>query len=451
MFSFEHLAFLIQLYLSAIYNFGIAFETYKSKNIKMDREISPQERRRVLRKQIAIYCGAGIMIIGIIMLCFSLARDSVALADIKLADVDRGDVDATIPASGVVAPAFEEVINSPITSRVVEVYHRAGDVVEAGTPLLRLDLAAAQTDYDSRLDELAMLRLELEQLRANNRTRLSELKKQIEVSRMKLRRMDAELKNERYLDSIGSGTTDRVREVELSRNSQKLELEQLEEQLANETDVKRADEQLKILQIEIKEKDIAQQGRTLGEAEIRAPRRATVTTIADRLGATVSTGQQVATIADLGHYRVDAQVAESYASEIKAGSRVWLKISRQTLEGLVGTVSPTARSGMLDVRVTILNDSASILRPGIKADVKISNGLRTDVVRVPNTNFYTGPASYQLYVRRPGADEIELRTVQLGAAGYDYVEVISGLTPGEQIVISDTKRFDNAPNIKLKE
>ncbi len=415
----------------------------------MDREISPKERRRALHRQIAVYCGVAAVAAGILILCFSLARDSVDLADLKLADVDRGDVDATIPASGVIAPAFEEVINSPISSRVVEVYHRAGDVVEAGTPLLRLDLAAAQTDYDSRLDELAMLRLELEQLRANNRTRLSELRKQIEVSRMKLRRMDAELKNERYLDSIGSGTTDRVREVELSRNSQKLELEQLEEQLANETDVKRADEQLKVLQIEIKEKEVVQQSRTLGDAEIRAPRRATVTTIADRLGATVSAGQQVAAVADLGHYRVDAQVAESYVTEIKAGSRVWLKISRRTLEGLVGAVSPTARSGMLDVRVTILNDSASVLRPGVKADVKISNGLRADVVRVPNLSFYSGPGSYQLYVRRPGAGEIERRNVQLGAAGYDFVEVISGLTPGEQIVVSDTKRFDNAQNVKL--
>lgn len=417
----------------------------------MDREITTEERHKALRKQIIIYVCVVLAVAGLIMLFFNVARESVNIADIKFAAVDRGDVDATIPAGGVVAPAFEEVINSPISSRVVEVYHRAGDVVEAGTPLLKLDLAAAQTDYDSQLDKLAMLRLQLQQLRANNRTRLSELKKQIEVARMKLRRQEAELKNERYLDSIGSGTTDRVREVELARNSQRLELEQLEEQLTNETSVQKADEQLKVLEIEIQEKALAQQGRTLGDAEIRAPRRATVTTIADRLGATIGAGQQVATVADLGHYRVDAQVAESYASEIKAGSRVWLKISRQTLEGLVGAVSPTAHSGMLDVRVTILNDSASVLRPGVKADVKISNGLRADVVRVPNMNFYSGPGSYQLYVRRPDAGEIERRNVQLGAAGYDFVEVISGLTPGEQIVVSDTKRFDNAQNVKLDE
>ncbi len=421
------------------------------KTDSMDREITPQERRKALRKQIIIYGCVALAAAGLLLVVFNMARDSVNVADLKFAAVDRGDVDATIPASGTVAPAFEEVINSPISSKVVEVYHRAGDVVEAGTPLLRLDLDAARTDYDSQLDKLAMLRLQLDQLRANNRTRLSELKKQIEVSRMKLRRQEAELKNERYLDSIGSGTTDRVREVELACNSQKLELEQLEEQLTNETDVKKADEQLKLLEIEIMEKELGQLGRTLGDAEIRAPRRATVTTIADRLGATVSAGQQVATVADLGHYRVDAQVAESYAPDLKAGSRVWLKISRQTLEGLVGAVSPTARSGMLDVRVTILNDSATVLRPGVKAEVKISNGLRADVVRVPNLSFYTGPGTYQLYVRRPGAGELERRNVQLGAAGYDYVEVVSGLNTGEQIVASDTKRFENALNVKLKE
>lgn len=398
-----------------------------------------------------IYGGMAAALIGAVVLAFSLSGDSVNVADLKFAAVDRGDVDATISGNGTVVPAFEEVINSPISSRVVEVYHRAGDVVEAGTPLLRLDLDAARTQYDSQMDKLAMLRLELEQLRANNRTRLSDLKKQIEIARMKLRRMEAELKNERYLDSIGSGTTDRVHEVELSRNSQRLELEQLEEQLANETDVKRADEQLKRLEIEIMEKEVAQQSRTLGDAEIRAPRRATVATISDRLGATVAAGQQVAAIADLGHYKVDVQVAENYAPELRIGSKVWLKVNRRTLEGLVGAVAPTARNGMIDVNVTILEDSAAVLRPGVRADVKISNGLRADVVRIPNLAFYTGPGTYQVYVRRPGAGELERRNVQLGQAGYDYVEVVAGLTPDEQIVASDTKRFDNAQIIKLKQ
>ena len=416
----------------------------------MDREISKEVKRRRLWRNIACYGGAAAAVGLVWWMVSAMMATTVDFADLKFAKADRGDINATLNGTGTVAPAFEEVINSPISSRVVEVYHRPGDEVEAGTPLLRLDLEASRTAYNTELDKLAQLRLQLTQLRANNRTRLSDLAKQIEVARMKLRRYDAEYVNERYLDSIGSGTTDRVREVELTRNSARLELEQLQEQLANETEVKRADEQLKQLEIEIQTKNIAQQERTLGDAEIRSPRRATVTSIADRLGSTVGAGQQVAAIADLGHYRVDAQVAELYAPEIKAGSRVWVKAGRETLGGMVSGMSPTAVNGMLTVTVTLDNDSAQVLRPGVKAEVQIATGVRADVVRLPNKSFYNGPGSYQLYVRRPGSDELEQRTVHLGAAGYDYVEVVSGIGEGEELVLNDTKRFDNQPTVKIK-
>ncbi|MDO4320144.1 MAG: HlyD family efflux transporter periplasmic adaptor subunit [Bacteroidales bacterium] len=416
----------------------------------MDREITKDEQRRRALRRIAVVAAVAAVVVGGAVAAGRLIAPSVDGATLRMADVDRGDIDVTIAGTGRVEPAFEEVINSPLSSRVVEVYHRSGDVVEAGTPLLRLDLDAARTDYDSRLDELAMLRLQLSQLRANNRTRLSDLRKQIEVACMRLQRLDAELVNERYLDSIGSGTTDRVREVRFNRDAGRLELEQLEQQLANETDVMAADERLKQLEIDIKNKDVAQQARTLGDAEIRAPRRATVTSIADRLGATVSAGQQIATVADLGHYRVDARFADSYASDLKAGGRVRLTVSRKSLDGFVSSVSPTARDGMLDVVVTLDCDSADVLRPGVKADVAVSNGLRVDVVRIPNAGFYTGPGDYRLYVRRDGSDELEVRQVKLGAAGYDYVEVLSGLVPGDRIVTSGTDRFGKETRIKIK-
>lgn len=417
----------------------------------MDREISKEVKRRRQWRRIAAIGGAAVAVALVWSIAADISAESVGVSELKLATVDRGDVDATLSGNGTVVPAFEEVIISPIASRVVEVYHRPGDVVEAGTPLLRLDLDASQTAYRSESDKLAQLRLQLEQLRANNRTRLSDLAKQIEVARMKVRRYDAEYVNERYLDSIGSGTGDRVREVEFTRNSAWLELEQLEQQLANETDVKRADEQLKLLEIEIQERQISQQARTLNDAEIRAPRRATVTSIADKLGATVSAGQQVAAIADLGHYRVDATVSENNAPDVHPGSRVWVKAGKETIEGMVSGMSPTALNGLITVNVTLDNDSAAVLRPGVKAEVKISNGLRADVARVPNRSFYTGPGLYQLYVRASGSDELQLRSVRLGAAGYDFVEVVSGLNPGDQIVTNDTKRFDGATIVKIKE
>lgn len=72
-----------------------------------------------------------------------------------------------------------------------------------------------------------MKRYQLQRLKIDNQTELDDIEMKIKVSAMKLNRMEAELRNEQYLDSLGSGTTDKVRQAELAVNTARLELEQL--------------------------------------------------------------------------------------------------------------------------------------------------------------------------------------------------------------------------------
>ena len=416
----------------------------------MDREIPKQKLKQRQRRRFLLGGAIAALAAGAVIAIGSLTEESVNIADIKLSAADRGDIDAAVNGNGTIVAAFEEVIVSPVNSRILEVYHHSGDIVEEGTPLLKLDLGEASTREASERDELAMMRLDHQRLQASHRTRLSDLRMQIKVAEMKLRRQEVEVANERHLDSIGSGTTDRVREAEFGLRTQRLELEQLREQLANEQRMLQAEDDAKLLEISIKENNLAQTSRILADAEIRSPRRATVTSISDRLGTTVSQGQKVAVIADLGHYRVDATITESSAQEVRAGSRAHIVFGRNHTEGFVSSVAPTAVNGMIEVKVTLHNDSLSSLRPGIKTDIKISNGVKEGVVRIPNLPFYTGPNNYTLYVRPKGASYLERRSVKLGSAGYDYIEVVSGILPGDEIVASSTAIFGNARRVNLR-
>lgn len=416
----------------------------------MDREIPKQKLKQRQRRRFLLGGAIAALAAGAVIAIGSLTEESVNIADIKLSAADRGDIDAAVNGNGTIVAAFEEVIVSPVNSRILEVYHHNGDIVEEGTPLLKLDLGEASTREASERDELAMMRLDHQRLQASHRTRLSDLRMQIKVAEMKLRRQEVEVANERHLDSIGSGTTDRVREAEFALRTQRLELEQLREQLVNEQRMLQAEDDAKLLEISIKENNLAQTSRILADAEIRSPRRATVTSISDRLGTTVSQGQQVAVIADLGHYRVDATITESSAQEVRAGSRAHIVFGRNHTEGFVSSVAPTAVNGMIEVKVTLDNDSLSSLRPGIKTDIKISNGVKEGVVRIPNLPFYTGPNNYTLYVRPKGASYLERRSVKLGSAGYDYIEVVSGILPGDEIVSSSTAIFGNVRRVNLR-
>ena len=180
----------------------------------MDREIPKEVRQRERRKQwmkIGTGVVAAVVVMGGMM---RLMQSSLNRKDLLFSTVDKGTIEVSVSASGKVVPAFEEIINSPINSRIVEVYKKGGDSVDVGTPILRLDLLSAETDYKKQLDEEQMKQLQLEQLAIQNRSKLSEMEMQLKVSRMELNRKEVELRNERYLDSLGAGTTDKVRQVE---------------------------------------------------------------------------------------------------------------------------------------------------------------------------------------------------------------------------------------------
>ena len=42
------------------------------------------------------------------------------------------------------------------------------------------------------------------------------------------------------------------------------------------------------------------------------------------------------------------------------------------------------------------------------------------------------------------------REVKLGECNYDYIEVISGLEPGEQVVVNDMSKYKGKEKIKVK-
>ena len=386
----------------------------------------------------------------VLSVLISLMRTGVKEKDLVFSTVDQGTIEVSVSASGKVVPAFEEIINSPINTRILEVYKKGGDSVDVGTPILKLDLQSAETEYKKQLDEEQMKRYQLEQLEVNNSTYLSDLEMQVKVSEMKLNRMEVELRNERYLDSLGSGTTDRVHQAELNFKTGKLELEQLRKQLANERKVKAADLKVKQLEYEIFRKSLAETKRTLDDAQVRSPRKAILTYINNQIGAQVGEGTQIAVISDLSHFKVEGEIADTYGDRVAAGGRAIVKIGSEKLEGQVSSVTPLSKNGVISFTVQLEDDSNRRLRSGLKTDVYVMNAVKEDVMRVANASYYVGRGEYDLFVR-DGEGQLVKRKVQLGDSNFEYVEVVSGLKPGDQVVVSDMSQYKNKNKLKLKD
>ena len=414
----------------------------------MDREISKEQRNREKRRMWMKWGGTVVVGIVAVIALMQLMQESLHERDIVFSVVDEGSIDVSVSASGKVVPAFEEIINSPINSRILEVYKKGGDSVEVGTPILRLDLLSAETDYKKQLDEVQMNKLKLEQLRIQNRSKLSEMEMQLKVSRMELNRKAVELRNEQYLDSLGAGTTDKVRQVELDYNVSKLKLEEDEQKFINEQATADADLKVKELELNIARKTLAETKRTLDDARIKAPRKAILTYVNTEIGAQVAQGEKVAIVSDLSHFKIEGEIADTYGDRIAAGSRAIVKVGKEELAGTVTDVTPLSKNGVMSFSVRLEQDNHKRLRSGLKTDVYVLTAVKDSVMRIANGSYYVGPGEYELFVR--SGNELLKRKVQLGDSNYELVEVVSGLKPGDQVVVSDMSNYKNKRKMKLE-
>ena len=265
-------------------------------------------------------------------------------------------------------------------------------------------MQSTETDYKKLLDEEEMKRYKLDQAKVNSQTKLSDMAMQIKVSEMKLARMKVELRNEQYLDSLGAGTTDKVRQAELSYNTSRLELEQLKQQYANEKQIAAAD--LKVLELDLNmfRKGLAEMKRTLDD---------------------------------------------TYGDRVAAGGKAIVKIGSEKLEGIVSSVTPLSKNGVISFSVQLKEDNNKRLRSGLKTDVYVMNAVKEDVLRIANASYYVGRGEYDLFVMTSD-DEIVKRKIQLGDSNFEFVEVVSGLNPGDKVVVSDMTNYKNKNKLKVK-
>ena len=94
-------------------------------------------------------------------------------------------------------------------------------------------------------------------------------------------------------------------------------------------------------------------------------------------------------------------------------------------------------------------DSHKRLRSGLKTDVYVMNAVKEDVMRIANASYYVGRGDYELFVL-DSENEIVKRKVKLGDSNFEFVEVVSGLQPGDQVVVSDMSSYKNKNKLKVE-
>ncbi len=394
-------------------------------------------------------CVPVVVTLVLILVLLRFFEKSISEETLIISEVSKGDIEATTDASGKIIPAYEETVVSPVSTRIMEVYCREGDVVEAGTPLMRLDLRSVEKDVRNLSDELGMKRNSTRQAALNSHTFLTNLEMKIEAKEMSVGALNAEADNERRLDSLGSGTGERVRQAELAYRTGLIELAQLKKELENERQAQAAANRSKELDEGITATNLELLRHTLEDAQIVSPIAATVTFINSAIGSSIGTGEKLVVLADLTKFKITADMPEGERDKLSPGGKAIIRIGNHRLFGTVTQVRPESSNGVVTFTVKPDNESDPLLGSGLRATVSVVYDLLPDVLRIQNGQYYKGPGRYRMFVFN-SSGELEKREIMLGGCNFEWVEVKSGLKQGEKVAINDMSDFSQYSGLKVR-
>ena len=194
-------------------------------------------------------------------------------------------------------------------------------------------------------------------------------------------------------------------------------------------------------QIAAAEVQVAQAQLTLDETVLKAPVSGTVVSLTGEVGAssTSSASTSFLTIASMDQLEVTTMVAEADAAKVKLGQKATVSFSAlgTSASGSVTAIdlTQTISNNVVEYGVTVLLDAAPAgVRLGQTSSVSITTATLDNVLSVPSSAITkSGPIS-TVTVRKNGQDVVT--TVQTGLVGDSGTEITSGLSEGDQVVIS---------------
>lgn len=370
-----------------------------------------------------------LLAIGGIVAGTLLRPSELAVQTARAVEIAGGSGKLTVlNASGYVTARRQATVSSKVTGKVVEVLIEEGLAVDEGQLLARLD------------DSLTTANLRLAEAQA------ASAEKQLEETRVRIReaRLD--------FDRMSRLTADEV---------------------ASKQDLDRAEAQLQSLEARLvvfeQEVDVARRAvvlrrQELDDTEIRAPFAGIVVSKNAQPGEMISpvsagggfTRTGICTIVDMDSLEVEVDVNEAYITRVKAGQAVESVLDAYPdwrIPSHVITIIPTADRQKATVKVRIgfdQRDERILPDMGVKVSF-ISDeetAAASPVLTIPRSALRRDGEQDIVYVAKDGV--AERRAVRVGVAEGDRVQLASGVTAGENVIIAGPEELTDGSRIRVE-
>lgn len=414
----------------------------------MDTAISQHELTAKRNRKIAVIAAIVLIILAAAWFLRSGLKTSIDAKEITTAVVETGSIENTLNASGEVIPEFEQVISSPINAAIKEVVRDAGSSVKAGDIILSLDKEAIQSEYERLKFQLESKRNSITKLKLDLNKAAYDTRSNNDIKQLNISSLESAVEDAKRLYKAGGGTRESIEQAELALKVATLEKRRLENEIKNKTQTMAVDIREAEIAAAIEANSLNELSRKLSNASVTASRDGVVTWVNKNIGSTITQGESLARIANLGSFKIKGSISDAYLDQVKMQMPVIIRLNDSTMRGTISNINPSVEKGILSFDVSINQQNNALLRPNMKVDLFLVTDTHINIMRVKNGAAFTGGASQDIFVLQNG--KAIRKKVNLGASNFDYVQIRDQVKPGDVVIISDMKEFVNVTEIDVK-
>jgi HlyD family secretion protein len=415
----------------------------------MDQALNPSIIRRRKRKT-AIAIAA--LLATLCVAAWGINRvvaPSVAAGNVATSVVRVGNIANTINAAGIVIPVHEELVSSPIQTRVAKVHAKLGQQVQLNELLLELDNRTILLAIDAVKEQLAQqenrilaLTLEMDQKRKQLLSAIELLELDLQATRVKLGRYQT-------LRKAGGVSAEDLLTAELNVKRNEIQLRQQHEQIEDSKRVTSSSIEGARLQKNILQRQLQEQQQLLAQTQVRAPFAGMLTWMLAEEGASVATGQLVAKVSELNNYKVEASLSDFHARALSAGQAVVIEQGNVKLDGQVQTVLPEIQNGTVKLLVTLSQPNHPMLRNKLRVEANVVTEQKKNTLLADYGPAFNGRGPQDVFVVRDGV--ARKTTLNIGASDGKAVEILGGARAGDTLIISDTRNYKERDSVRVSQ
>jgi HlyD family secretion protein len=189
---------------------------------------------------------------------------------------------------------------------------------------------------------------------------------------------------------------------------------------------------------------------SLGQLSIRAPVTGQLSGFDVQLGQSLQQGQRVGQIDSAGASKLQADVDEYYLGRVAVGQTATLDQNGRTWRLKVAKIYPQVRSGQFQLDLVFVGPEPAGIQRGQTLQAKLTLGDAQKARLIPFGSYYTDTGGNWVFVVSPNRRSAERREVKLGRKNPDFIEVLSGLEPGEKVLTSSYSGFLDKRRLSLE-